>query len=436
MLSHVTGQVFMRYHGVAIFEARQLVESEQGATLSDIEKTIHLSSTDSNEKAYDAKSKLLSSSVVKSDECAEFPSDPSRHITLPTTLSEAALSVGERTSNESSDEGKDKEVRKPKTKANSNVSNDSIELHSDTPFPSDELFVLHKEVFCQELCGELTTFGVRDWVNPAVLLVSAASVAALIVGSNLPVFSFEAAGFIADLVEQNREFSELRETRSVFSLAQLLLSEALLIGDAKKLIGMGLLSFLLIVVVVVAPIVHVGSLLTQWFHPLNVDQLRRVNRMSEILHVWQCADVFLLSAILSAVQLSSLSEFVIGKYCEGLAAGVEVLENAGLLNVNGRTCYAASGSVKVGAVFLLVAVCLISALRLFVVEAVRQKLQQADDTTTVASIRVNKDYDANALSIDKETALRQINPPKVSFVDRFRWFLRPVAELISNETRL
>jgi Paraquat-inducible protein A len=425
----------MRYHGVAISEARQLVESEQGATMPDIEKTIHLSSTDSNEKAYDAKSKLLSSSVVKSDECAGFPSDPSRRITLLTTLSEAALTEVERTSNESSDEGKDEEVRKPKTKSNSNVSNDSIELHSDAPFPSDEIFVLHKEVFCQESCGDLTTFGVKVWVNPSVLLVSAVAVTALIVGSNLPVFSFEAAGFIADLIQQDRELSELRETRSVFSLAQLLLSEAMLIGDAKKLVGMGILSFLLIVVVVVAPIAHVGSLLTQWFYPLNIDQLRRVNRMSELMHVWQFAEVFLLSAILCAVQLSSLSEFVIGKYCEGLAAGVEVLENAGLLNINGGTCYAASGSVKVGAVLLLVAVCLISALRLFIVEAVGQKLQQVDDTTTVASICVNKN-DASALSIDKEAALRQISPPKVSFVDRFRLFLCPVAELVSNETRL
>jgi Paraquat-inducible protein A len=197
------------------------------------------------------------------------------------------------------------------------------------------------------------------------------------------------------------------------------------VGDAKKLFGIGSIAVLVLLFVVIMPILHLATLLAQWFFAWKIEQLRKLNRLSELLQVWQLAEVVLLSLVFSGIQLSSLSEFVIGKYCDSLDAGVQALEDAGLISANGETCYAATGSIEDGAFLLLVACVLVGAVRLFIVEAARQKL--SSEHSEVAA-KVGTAASGDASRQDKEALIRQMNPPKVLFADRFRWFLIPVVE--------
>lgn len=307
-------------------------------------------------------------------------------------------------------------------------STNGSELHSDftkDPLPGDLVNLkrrraLHQEIFDWHHRDEVQQLRVRAWVNPAIVMMSVLAIGALIAGCILPSFSFDASGIIADVIPADL----LIEKHSVFSLAQLLMSEARFIGTATKVFGIGLITAFFLATVVAVPVLHLGTLLIQWFNPLQRVHMKKMHHVSELLQAWQYTEVFLLSSIACSIQLTGVSDFLIGRYCEILGNAIEMLVNVGLVEVDGKTCYAVTGSIEYGAVLLLTAVILVGSLRLFVAEAADQSF--ADQAGAVTKCCARAASGDGAPEHDMATMVQQINPPTIFFAHRFRLFLLPM----------
>jgi hypothetical protein len=296
-----------------------------------------------------------------------------------------------------------------------------IRVTSEVPsasLPTDERRVLHRDVFLRPHRDNVEQLRVRSWVSPAIVVSSVLAIGLLLAGCIVPSFSFEISGMIANAIQEGQE-------HSVISVAQLLVSEARFLGDSKYLVGLGLLSALLIVMVVAVPILHVCALLVQWFCPLPRDSMKKMHHVSELLHAWQYTEVYLLSSVACAIQLSGVSDFLGERYCEGLQDALSLMANGGFLQLEGETCYAITGSVEYGSILLLIAVILIGTLRLFVAEAADQSL--AGEAVAMA-YGINRSAGEDVAEHGKAAVIKRIDCPPVLFAHRFRWFLRPVSQ--------
>lgn len=161
--------------------------------------------------------------------------------------------------------------------------------------------------------------GVTDKLVPCrfvgPVLVSLAILCCLLcaVGCALPSYSVIALGIVGILVESGQKFASAETSYSVFSTFTLLFDQASLTGTASDYIGLGTLSFILLVSVLLAPIAQSSVLLIQWFAPLTRKRRHRLMVLLEILQAWQYAEVYLLAIIVGSWQLGPISgKFVLG----------------------------------------------------------------------------------------------------------------------------
>jgi Paraquat-inducible protein A len=379
VLAQVTGQVFMHYHRAVVAAARsQVLVLERGATESDMENSY--SPTDSirsDKNGKDAAQRQLDTTMLDRTHETEITSE----VPIVSMTSDGSMLGGRR--------------------------------------------VIHREVFERPYHDDLEQLRVRPWVNPAILVMSVLAIGLGLAGCIMPSFSFDASGIIVDAMHAGQGFKHVRDEYSVINIAQLLVSEARFLGDNKYLVGLGLLSALFITMVVAVPILHVCALLMQWFYPLRGAYMNKLHHVAELFHAWQYTEVYVLSCISCAIQLSGVSDFLIGRYCQTLGDALALVVNLGLLDVEGRTCYAVTGSLEDGAVLLLVAVFLIGMVRLFVGEAVDQILASDEVARTHVPYRSAGEDGAEQ---KKAAMIKRIDCPPVLFAHRFRWFLHPLSE--------
>jgi len=159
--------------------------------------------------------------------------------------------------------------------------------------------------------GESDKLVARRYVNPLLVFVLGATCVLVVLGCVLPSFSLNALGLIGVLVETGQAFVAANTEYSVITSMELLFDQARLTGTAKDYIGLGSLTVLLIMTVLVVPVVQAFVLLVQWFAPLTKKQRYRLEIVLEILQAWQYAEVYLLSLLVGSWQLGPLSgEFI------------------------------------------------------------------------------------------------------------------------------
>jgi uncharacterized paraquat-inducible protein A len=78
------------------------------------------------------------------------------------------------------------------------------------------------------------------------------------------------------------------------------MNEATFLGTAGDYIGLGTLSALFIVTILVVPILQILTLLRQLFMPLSQKQRMRMSLLSKIFQAWQYIEVYVLAIIVSA----------------------------------------------------------------------------------------------------------------------------------------
>jgi hypothetical protein len=160
--------------------------------------------------------------------------------------------------------------------------------------------LLRKHQFGRPHRGEDTKLLVRDWVSYGVTFVGVLSAILVIIGCVVPSFSLDILGLLGVAVESGQEFDDATTYHSVFTVIKLLMDEARFLDTAAAFIGLGSLSGLFLLTVLVVPILQSVALLTQWFFPLSMTQRSRLSVSAEVLQAWQYAEVYLISLFVAS----------------------------------------------------------------------------------------------------------------------------------------
>jgi uncharacterized paraquat-inducible protein A len=78
------------------------------------------------------------------------------------------------------------------------------------------------------------------------------------------------------------------------------MDEARFLGTAGDYLGLGTLSALLLLTVIVVPILQSLTLLRQWLSPLTLVQRNRMSIIAEVLQAWQYAEVYLIAIFVAS----------------------------------------------------------------------------------------------------------------------------------------
>ena len=295
----------------------------------------------------------------------------------------------------------------------------------------EEKFVLAHHSFGRPHRGETETLRPRKGIN-SVLVVAACILSVLIVvGCALTSFSLEPLGIVGVAVESGQQFEQATTNHSVLTIMDLLYEEAKFLGTIGDYVGLGTLSVLLFVSVLIVPIVQSGALLRMWFRPLTETQRRRSSIFIETLQAWQYVEVYLLAILVSSWQLGPVSEFMINDYCTGLDALFSSLVYYGVLQPNDAQCFRVQARIESATYLLVAGALLLALLNTFIMKAVKQRdrdlwnakmgITGVSEEAKFTNVEI---YSNTVPTEDVDAARTQITPVPVLFTDTFRWFLR------------
>ncbi|KAL7552892.1 hypothetical protein ACHAWF_016142 [Thalassiosira exigua] len=224
-----------------------------------------------------------------------------------------------------------------------------------------------------------------DWVLFAALV---SFVILVICGCTLPSFSIEVHGIVGLVVESANKFKQAKSFYGVFDLAKMIMDQARHVGEFSDYIGMGTLASLLVTTVFLVPLLQAASLLAQWFAPVTTKRRWRNTQLNEILSAWQYMEVYVLSIVIAAWQLGSISEHMINAYCGELLDTFTALSHYEILDKKDAQCFRVDATVETASWLLVAASLLLFVLNHFVGTAASQK---ALDDSTPANKRLHTD---------------------------------------------
>ena len=122
-----------------------------------------------------------------------------------------------------------------------------------------------------------------------------------------PSYSLNKLGIVGILVEAGQEFEAAYAEFSVLTTITSIIEQASLTGRTADYIGLGSLSALIFLSVLVVPILQVIVLLIQWFAPITRKRRFRLSVLLESLQAWQYMEVYLLAVLIASWQLGPVS---------------------------------------------------------------------------------------------------------------------------------
>lgn len=290
---------------------------------------------------------------------------------------------------------------------------------------SDSKRLLPKHQYMRPHRGESEKLVVRNWVKYAVAFLGVSLVTLVILGCTMPSFSLSVLGLIGVAVEAGQGFEEADTDYSVITVVKLLMDEARFLNSSSAFVGLGTLSGLLVLTVLVVPVLQALALLRQWYSPLNMKERRRMTTLIEILQAWQYAEVYFIGVFISSWQLGPVSEFMVNTYCEALSGFFADLVFFGVIKGEDAQCFSVQSSIGPGSFLLVAGAVLLALLNTFVVKAATQYLR--DKNELEKSI---EDEKMSSFMIDEKMESTEgatpakILPVPVLFTDTFRWCLR------------
>jgi Paraquat-inducible protein A len=176
---------------------------------------------------------------------------------------------------------------------------------SSSTFPTgeanDESIVrLCEHGFSRPHRGEAETLVVRRHVNAALKVTAICTGILVVCGCLLPSFSIRILGIIGVMVESGQRFQDATTEYSLFGVLNLLIDQAALTTTASDYVGLGALTFLMVVTVLIVPVAQSFFLVYLWLCPLSSKWRGRVALWVEILSAWQYADVYLLAVVIAS----------------------------------------------------------------------------------------------------------------------------------------
>lgn len=312
-----------------------------------------------------------------------------------------------------------------------------VELESDASDAADEERLL-SHAFARPHRGESDRLVARRFVNPMLACAVLALFVLVLVGCTLPSLSLEILGIVGLLVESGQEFTQANTKFSVFTIIEMFFEQARFTGRAADYVGLGSLSILLLVTVLIVPLVQAAVLAFQWFYRLGQKKRRRLAVLVEILQAWQYAEVYLIAVIVASWQLGPVSEFMINEYCNSLKETFSELVYYGIISADDAQCFRVDAKIENGWFILAGAAVLLALVNTFVMKAVAQKFRDGDieRRTLPEDHKLNQSVRQAASEIDWDSTLKDITPVPVLFTDTFRWLLCRNDVRVSDEHNL
>lgn len=294
---------------------------------------------------------------------------------------------------------------------------------------------LRNEVFVRLFHSEtIGTFRIGYSADFLVALVGLLAIGFVVAGSVLPSISYEGSGLIAEIIVAG-DLSKVvyRQHYSVISLAQRLIADAQLLGDRQYIFGLWLFAAFIVLTILVTPVMCVCGLMAQWFCPLRTQTRNRVASLTDRFRAWQYTETFFLSAVTvsSTFQLSDISHYLVGPYCESLGGVIMVGVDLGLVSGPTLNCYVLNSSVEIGLIFLLLGVFCVALLYIFITSASEQIRLAKESSITSASY--SKSIRQASSSNDNVTTcalIQRIAWVPAVFSERFLWCVYPSDETI------
>jgi Paraquat-inducible protein A len=182
-----------------------------------------------------------------------------------------------------------------------------LEQDSLARLESERPEVLSQHAFYRPHRGETDRVVVKEFVNPVLVAFFLCTCGLVIAGCFVPSYSLDILGLVGILIESGQDFQAAKTEFSVLSTLGVLFGQADLTGGFADYVGLGSLSTLLFLSVLLVPVLQLGALIVQWFMPLRPKQRRRLSIVLEILQAWQYAEVYLLSLLVGSWQLGPVS---------------------------------------------------------------------------------------------------------------------------------
>jgi Paraquat-inducible protein A len=141
---------------------------------------------------------------------------------------------------------------------------------------------------------------VRRFVNYAMLLGSLMVSILLLVSCDLASMKLEVLGIVALLIELGQNFEQAVRYESVFTISELLVEQAKLLGGVRHYIGLSVLACLFIVTVLLVPVCLIVACLYLWFAPLSAERKKKLATALEVLQAWQYIEVYILAIVIES----------------------------------------------------------------------------------------------------------------------------------------
>lgn len=316
----------------------------------------------------------------------------------------------------------------------------------------DEPESLYRHAFFRPHRGQSDKLVVRQMVNPLLLFLSSTMCVLVIVGCALPSYSLDVLGVVGVLVEAGQSFVEAKTEYSVFTTIGLLLEQARTTGGVGDYLGLGTLSVLLVLTVLVVPVLQSAVLLVQWFLPVERKRRYRLSVLLEILQAWQYSEVYLLSILVGSWQLGPISgeyryfvflrfllkaqtnhlskEFLVNPYCSSVNGYLAEAAYYGIIKDEDAQCFKANVAVEPTFYVLLTGAVLLAIVNSFVMKALTHYFHDKEGSLVIVAFKKAEathidDLDAHEAEQSAEGTddRKAIHPVPVLFTDRFRWLL-------------
>jgi hypothetical protein len=175
---------------------------------------------------------------------------------------------------------------------------------------------LRQHQFSRPHRGETEKLVVPRLINNGLVFAVFSMVVLVILGCTIPSFSLEILGLIGVAVESGQGFEDATTHHSVFTVIKLLMEEARFLDTVGDFIGLGTLSALLVLSVLLVPILQSLALLRQWFLPSTRKEKARMSVLIEILQAWQYAEVYIIAIFVASWYVTRDLK---AKFCFGYA---------------------------------------------------------------------------------------------------------------------
>ena len=269
--------------------------------------------------------------------------------------------------------------------------------------------------------GDTDKLVARRIVSPMLVFLAIFCIVLIIVGCIMPSYSVSAYGIVGVLVESGQKFSAAETSYSVFTTISLLFEQARLTGTIADFIGLGSLSVILLLSVLVVPIAQSLVLLVQWFVPLTRKRRHRLMILLEILQAWQYAEIYLLAIIVGSWQLGPISAFMINPYCSSLKGFFSDLVYYGILKDQDAQCFQTDVQVLPMFYLLFAGTIALALINSFVMRAITHYVRDSSSSTLENQLDVD---DIEGLNQNEQMEPSKIHPVPVLFTDRYRWLLQ------------